>query len=138
MPKTETLIAVDPGTGYHGWGLFELGVLTSAGVWKQDAWLFRFEFPGVELCVCETQKVHGGTGAKVHDIVTLARCAGEIAGQFRKRHYIWDATPKPIRQQRALDALSTEELIALDRLTASELYHVLDAVAFGLKYLRRI
>lgn len=138
MPKTETLIGVDPGTGYYGWGRFDLGVLTQAGLWKQDPWLFKFEHPDVELCVCETQKIHGGTGAKAHDLLPLARCAGEFAGQFRKRLYIWDVTPKEVRQQRAINKLSPDELAVLDKLKETELKHVLDGVAFGLKYLRRI
>jgi hypothetical protein len=136
--RSKTFLAVDPGTDYFAWAEVSDGVIRKCGLWGFQKTFFRLRqlcFPGISLCVIETQKVH--TAKTKEQVVPLAQAAGGIAYQFPEQRWVWDTTPKRQRWAQTKKRLTPNELALLDGFNKTEQGHIKDALAFAVRYLRR-
>jgi hypothetical protein len=142
------LLSIDPGADF-GSGLFVgMGKLEWAG--------FR-ELPDdcdvIDLLVIEDQEIRPPRGKKrvrPQDIVTLAQCAGRLAGHVHAREEVWvhamhwmGGNGPPFQlHARILGALSPAERAVLDHTlkgVAKSLQHnVIEGVGIGLWKLQRL
>ena len=140
IPRPPT-IYVDPGVQYAGWCRGSGGVLTAAGkIDREDfrslvAWMAK-------RCVVEQPwgvgDIRTKRGSTLQDILELTLAAGEYGGAFDTRVYLHPyMAPKPIRHERALEALDRHELA---RLPPQKTYrqHTLCAVYMFLRDVGRI
>jgi hypothetical protein len=137
-------IYVDPGVQYAGWCRGDHGVLTAAGkIDRQDfrslvAWMAKRVVVEQPWGVKEISLARGAKGSTLQDILELTLAAGEYAGSFDQRVYQHPyPAPKPIRHERALEALDRHELA---RLPPQKTYrqHTLCAVYMFLRDVGRI
>lgn len=132
------ILSVDPGKLYFGWARWKQGKLVECGLSKDSRFL-RNCFPAVDVCVTEKPRIHRGKEKFKEDVVDLAIAAGEVTGQFPERVYTrLQGLPKAIFQQRAQGALTAEEAALTRTHKKADLYHIWDAIGYGLKYLGRI
>jgi hypothetical protein len=136
--RTKTFLSVDPGKRYFAWAQWRDGELVDCGLWDGNRYL-QNSFPGIDTCCVEKPRVHTQNLKCKDDVVDIAIAAGEIAGQFRNRVYMpLQTLPKAIFQARTREHLSPEELSVANTHKKKDLYHIWDAIGYGLKYLGRI
>ena len=135
--RAHDLLSVDPGVEYFAWARWQDSTLVEAGLDRDNRYLTN-RFPDTTTVVVELTPTRTGDRKKQTHIDGLIRAAGEIAGQFPNRVYGLQTLPKKIFQDRAWDALRPEEREVLEKFKKKDLYHILDAVGYGMKYLRRI
>jgi hypothetical protein len=137
-------IYVDPGVQYAGWCLGKNGVLEAAG--KIDraefrtavAWLAKRCIVEQPWGVGELCKERGIKGSTLKDILELTLAAGEYGGRFAEAVYLHPyMAPKPIRHERALEALDRHELSRLPPQKTFRI-HTLCAVYMFLRDVGRI
>ena len=144
IPRPPT-IYVDPGVKYAGWCVGAGGVLIAADKTDREHLPLMADtvMPCPHRCVMErpwgVQAIkEGKKGSTLQDILDLTLAAGEYAGHFDQRVYLMPyPAPKPIRHERALEALDRHELARLPRQKTYR-QHTLCAVYMFLRDVGRI
>ena len=140
--KDDPCIYIDPGVDYFAWVLFDDDRLKLAGYSR------RIDIDEIaryaRRAVIEKPYVQQSGGRSAHQrssnktIQELCIAAGEYGGHFPQRHYVYPgAAPKHIRHERALAALTREEVELLPRYK-THMEHVGCALYIGMKDVGRL
>ncbi len=155
------LLAIDPGVRGCGVALFRDSELSQAvyvaghgEAQRAEGWIAMAdavrEFIGeriVAQLVLELPQVYRAVRSKgdPNDLTELAAVVGALAASFRNAQQKvflpaeWKGqVPKAIMHERALERLSPEEFGRISCRKKSLLHNVLDALALGLRFLKRM
>lgn len=136
MTPREPTVYIDPGVQYFGWALAdEAGRLSLCGKTTRDA---IGEVAQLASRAVIERPWGKGANTTQRDIDALNIAVGEYGYAFKEREYRYPyTTPKPIRHERAMAALTPDERLKLPKFITHQ-KHILCAVYILLRDTGRI